>query len=82
MDVSKLNAFLGRALADMGAAMNAPLVMIGDKLGLYKAMADTFGLTEINLRVLQASAGIALIPIAAGMAMPPCEILSERGTPN
>jgi SAM-dependent methyltransferase len=36
---AKLDAFLGRALGDMGASMSAVLVIIGDKLGLYRAMA-------------------------------------------
>ena len=35
----KLNALLGRAVVDMGAAMHAGLVVIGEKLGLYKALA-------------------------------------------
>ena len=35
-----LNALLGRAVQDMGAALQAPLILIGDKLGLYKAMGD------------------------------------------
>jgi 2-polyprenyl-3-methyl-5-hydroxy-6-metoxy-1,4-benzoquinol methylase len=35
----KLNEFLGRALVDFGATFNAALVRIGDKLGLYKALA-------------------------------------------
>ena len=34
---------------------------------LYKAMAATLGLTEINMRILQALAGIALIPVAAAI---------------
>jgi SAM-dependent methyltransferase len=38
MDPSKLDAFMGKAVMDMGAAMHAALVVIGDKLGLYKAM--------------------------------------------
>ena len=29
-----LNAMLGRAVQDMGAALQAPLILIGDKLGL------------------------------------------------
>lgn len=36
---AKLDSFLGRALGDMGASMSAVLVIIGDKLGLYRAMA-------------------------------------------
>jgi SAM-dependent methyltransferase len=35
-----LNTLLGRAVADMGAALQAPLILIGDKLGLYRAMGD------------------------------------------
>src|ERR1700704_2045304 len=41
MDVNpdKLNTFIGKMLGDVGAAMNASLMLIGDKLGLYKALA-------------------------------------------
>jgi SAM-dependent methyltransferase len=35
-----LNALLGRAVQDMGAALQAPLILIGDRLGLYRAMGD------------------------------------------
>jgi 2-polyprenyl-3-methyl-5-hydroxy-6-metoxy-1,4-benzoquinol methylase len=38
IDPSKLNTFLGQAISEMGAAMNAALIVLGDKLGLYKAM--------------------------------------------
>jgi len=40
VDLDKLHAFVGRAVADLGAAMHAPLIVIGDRLGLYRAMAD------------------------------------------
>lgn len=40
IDEDKLNAFMGKAVGDMGAAMHAALVLLGDELGLYKAMAD------------------------------------------
>jgi 2-polyprenyl-3-methyl-5-hydroxy-6-metoxy-1,4-benzoquinol methylase len=40
LDETKLNAFVGRMLGDMGATLNAALVLIGDKLGLYKALAQ------------------------------------------
>jgi SAM-dependent methyltransferase len=36
----KLNEFMGRAVGDMGAAFSAALVVIGDRLGLYKALAE------------------------------------------
>jgi 2-polyprenyl-3-methyl-5-hydroxy-6-metoxy-1,4-benzoquinol methylase len=40
VDDKKLNDFLGKVVGDVGAAMSAALVVIGDKLGLYKAMAE------------------------------------------
>lgn len=39
IDDAKLNAFLARVLDDIGASMSAALIIIGDRLGLYKAMA-------------------------------------------
>ena len=35
----KVEAFLGRVVSDFGAAFGVTLAYIGDKLGLYKAMA-------------------------------------------
>ena len=39
IDEAKLEAFMGQAVTDMGAIISAPLFLIGEKLGLYKAMA-------------------------------------------
>ncbi len=39
MDMDKLNAFMGKMIGDVGAAMNASLMLLGDKLGLYKTLA-------------------------------------------
>jgi SAM-dependent methyltransferase len=39
IDEVKLAAFLGKVVGDVGAAMSAALVVVGDKLGLYKALA-------------------------------------------
>ncbi|MBR0757410.1 methyltransferase domain-containing protein [Bradyrhizobium jicamae] len=36
----RLNSFMGKMIGDVGAAMNASLMLLGDKLGLYKALAD------------------------------------------
>jgi Rv2258c-like winged HTH domain len=36
----KLHQFLGNCVNDFGAAMHAGLVVIGESLGLYKAMAE------------------------------------------
>lgn len=49
MDPSRLDAFMGKAVLDMGAAMHAALVVIGDKLGLYKAMAGAGPITSAEL---------------------------------
>jgi SAM-dependent methyltransferase len=45
IDQAKLEAFMGQAVTDMGACMSAPLMLIGEKLGLYKAMAGAGPLT-------------------------------------
>jgi 2-polyprenyl-3-methyl-5-hydroxy-6-metoxy-1,4-benzoquinol methylase len=39
VDETKLNEFLGKVVTDVGAAMSAALVVIGDELGLWRAMA-------------------------------------------
>jgi len=39
VDRSKLEAFVERAFADVGAALTAALVVLGDRLGLYRALA-------------------------------------------
>jgi SAM-dependent methyltransferase len=40
VDPAKLEAFLGKAVVELGATSSAILVRIGDELGLYRAMAD------------------------------------------
>jgi len=39
LDMDKLNAFIGHFVTDLGAAVHAGMVVIGEKLGLYKALA-------------------------------------------
>src|SRR5580765_1281875 len=39
MDMNKLNAFIGQFVTDLGAAVHTGMVVIGEKLGLYKALA-------------------------------------------
>ena len=46
IDEAKLEAFMGQAVTDMGAIISAPLMVIGEKLGLYKAMAHAGPLTS------------------------------------
>ena len=39
LNMDKLNAFIGQFVTDLGAAVHAGMVVIGEKLGLYKALA-------------------------------------------
>ncbi len=39
LDMDKLNAFVGRFVGDLGAAVHTGMVVIGERLGLYKALA-------------------------------------------
>jgi SAM-dependent methyltransferase len=48
-DPEKLNAAIGRFLSDVGAVFTATSVITGDKLGLYKALADSRPLTSHEL---------------------------------
>jgi SAM-dependent methyltransferase len=49
VDEGRLEALMGRAVADMGAAVSAPLLLIGERLGLYKAMAGGGPLTPSDV---------------------------------
>jgi len=40
IDQSKLEAFMGKMVGDMSAAMSGALVIVGAKSGLYKALAQ------------------------------------------
>ena len=46
---SKVEHFVKLTVNDIGAALNSVLVVIGDKLGLYKAMAEAGPLTSADL---------------------------------
>lgn len=48
-DRGRLDAFMGKMAGDMGAAMSASLVQLGDRLGLYKAMAEAGPSTSAGL---------------------------------
>jgi 2-polyprenyl-3-methyl-5-hydroxy-6-metoxy-1,4-benzoquinol methylase len=56
IDEKKLNDFMGKVVGDVGAAMSAALVVIGDKLGLYKAMAEAGPVTPGDLARLTGTA--------------------------
>ncbi|MFN8519346.1 MAG: class I SAM-dependent methyltransferase [Chloroflexota bacterium] len=40
VDLDRLSAFVGKSVGDFGALVNGALVVVGDRLGLYRAMAD------------------------------------------
>jgi ubiquinone/menaquinone biosynthesis C-methylase UbiE len=40
LDMEKLNAFVGQFVGDLGATVHSGMVVIGEKLGLYKALAE------------------------------------------
>jgi SAM-dependent methyltransferase len=46
---AKLHEFVMKAVGEMGAAMNAALILVGDKLGLYKGMAGAGPMTSAEL---------------------------------
>jgi 2-polyprenyl-3-methyl-5-hydroxy-6-metoxy-1,4-benzoquinol methylase len=49
VDGEKLMQFVFRAVEEVGATLNAALVVMGDKLGLYRGLAGTVGLTPSEL---------------------------------
>ncbi|MQA72829.1 MAG: methyltransferase domain-containing protein [Solirubrobacterales bacterium] len=49
VDEARLEQFMGQAVVDMGAAMNGVLVMIGGKLGLWKALAGAGPLSSAEI---------------------------------
>jgi SAM-dependent methyltransferase len=49
LDEAKLEAFVGQAVTDMGAAISGLLLHMGDRLGLYKAMAGAGPMTPASL---------------------------------
>jgi ubiquinone/menaquinone biosynthesis C-methylase UbiE len=80
IDEAKLNEFMNKAVGDIGAAMSAALIIIGDKLGLYKALAAAGPCTPAQLAKLtktkeryirewlnnQAAGGYAVYDAASG----------------
>src|SRR4029077_19473658 len=48
-DEAKLEAFVGQAVVDMGAAISGLMLHLGDRLGLYRAMAGAGPITSASL---------------------------------
>src|ERR1700682_4193519 len=94
VDEGKLNEFMGKALADMGAAANMSLILIGDRLGLYKAMAGAGPMTSQELATktgtseryvrewLSAQAAGGYVSFAAGKFTLPEEYAMALGVHN
>ena len=49
IDEDKMHEFLGKVVGDFGAALSSSLVYIGQKLGLYKALASGEAVTPAEL---------------------------------
>jgi SAM-dependent methyltransferase len=49
IDEQKLGAFMNQVIGELGATVGAALVVIGDQLGLYKAMAGAGPITSAQL---------------------------------
>src|SRR5438477_7172754 len=49
IDGEKLEKFVFRAVDEVGATLNTALVVMGDKLGLYQALAGAGPLTPVEL---------------------------------
>src|ERR1700683_4689283 len=49
VDMDKLMSFVFRAVDEVGATLNTALVVMGDKLGLYKALSQAGPLTPTEL---------------------------------
>jgi 2-polyprenyl-3-methyl-5-hydroxy-6-metoxy-1,4-benzoquinol methylase len=49
IDNAKLDQLIQKGLIDFGATFNAALIVVGDKLGLYKAMAGAGPMTSAEL---------------------------------
>jgi SAM-dependent methyltransferase len=97
VDQTKLEQFVGKAVGDLGAALTAALVVIGDKLGLYKGMAagpvtpaelaEQTGTTERYVREwlnAQAAAGYVMYDAAsARYSLTPEQTvaLTDEGSP-
>ena len=86
LDESKLNAFIGQMLSDLGGASSVALVRIGDALGLYRTLKSKGAMTteelakaaNVNPRYLRewlsnqaASNYLAYDPATAKFSLPP-----------
>jgi hypothetical protein len=67
-DEQALDALLDRVVGDLGATMSAPLVVIGDRLGLYRALAADGPATAEELAERTGTTAVYLRPWLANQA--------------
>jgi 2-polyprenyl-3-methyl-5-hydroxy-6-metoxy-1,4-benzoquinol methylase len=67
-DPDLLNAFVGQVVVDLGATMSAALVAIGDRLGIYRSMADGTPVTADELALRTGLSATYLRPWLANQA--------------
>ncbi|HET6532741.1 MAG TPA: methyltransferase domain-containing protein [Actinoplanes sp.] len=68
VDQDRLGAFLGQTVTDLGATLSAALVVLGDRLGLYRAMADGVPVTAEELAARTGTSVTYLRPWLANQA--------------
>jgi len=97
IDEAKLEAFAGHVATEIGAAVNAALALIGDELGLYRAMADGQPVTPAELAArtgtqeryvrewlaTQAASGFVELAEDDGYVLPPehALVLADESSP-
>ena len=67
-DQDRLDQFLAQAIGDLGATVSAAMVVLGDRLGLYRAMADGTPMTAEVLADRTGTSPVYLRPWLANQA--------------
>jgi SAM-dependent methyltransferase len=68
VDQERLQQFMGQVIGDLGATVSAALVVIGDRLGLYRALADGTPVTADELAARTGTAAAYVRPWLANQA--------------
>jgi len=68
VDPDRLNAFLGQVIGDLGATISAALVVIGDRLGLYRGLRGGVPVSTEELAERTGTAAAYVAPWLANQA--------------
>jgi len=68
IDQQKLDTFIGQFAGDFGATLNAALVVLGERLGLYRALAGSGPSTPQELAEITGTAAVYVRPWLAAQA--------------